>query len=64
MKMRKITAGYGACQTELCEQNAVLFSVQALGTYTVLTVVLQTEFFRAVKRGSLMKIGIGTPYVH
>ena len=47
-----------------CEQNAGLFSVQALGTYTVFTLVLQTEFFRAVKRESLTKISIGIPCVH
>jgi hypothetical protein len=64
MKMGKIIVGYGECQTELCEQNAALFSVRALGKYTVFTVVLQTEFFRAVKRGSLTKTGIGIPYVH
>jgi hypothetical protein len=63
MKMGKIIAGYGECQTEMCEQNASLFSVQAFGTYTAFTVVFQTEFFRAVKRGSLTKIGIGIPYV-
>jgi len=63
-KIGKIIAAYGECQTELCEQNAGLFSVPALGTYTVFTVVLQTALFRVVKWESLTKIGIGIPYVH
>ena len=62
--MGKIIAGCGECQTELCQQNASLFGVQALGTHTVFTAVLQIEFFRLVKRGSLTKIGVGIPYVH
>ena len=47
-----------------CEQNADLFSFQTLGTYTLFTVLLQTEFFCAVKRGSLTKINIGILCVH
>jgi hypothetical protein len=64
MKIGKIIAGYSECQTELCEQNAGLFNVQVRSTYTVLTAVLQTEFFRAVKRGVLTIIVIDILYVH
>jgi len=59
MKLGKIIAGYVVYQTELYEQNAGLFSVEALGTCTEFTVVIQTEFFRAIKHGNLTKIGIG-----
>jgi len=35
MKMGKIIAGYGECQTEMREQNAGLFNVQALSTHSI-----------------------------